>query len=122
MDNNNDSRLEVGDLVFSDPAGDYGCLVGKVIGITPLGSPRHETGNETDDIHVDFFAPYSLLYSETRKDEIAREFSGFYDRKMEYDELPLNDVIMAPESLVRLQGIDFFGRNTLLKSRHEAED
>ena len=121
MGNTNTDQQNIGDLVFSEPSGDYGCLVGKVIGITPLGSPEHDTGNETDDIHVDFFAPYSIAYSETRKAEIAQEFTGLYCRQMKFDELPLDDVIMPPESLISLYGADFTWKSSLLKSRQEAE-
>ena len=121
MGNTTWDELSVKDIVFSKPEGDYGCLVGRVISIIPLGSPEHDTGNETDDIHVDFFAPYSLLYSDNRKAEIEREFSSLYGKPVKYDELPLDDVIMAPESLVRLNGIGTWDMTRLLKSRSDAE-
>lgn len=51
--------LQVGDIVFSTPEDDYGCLVGTVIEIDIKGTPAHETENEGDDIHVDFENDYA---------------------------------------------------------------
>lgn len=115
------NKFEIGDLVFSIPQDEYGCLVGKVIEITKLGSPEHDTENMTDDIHVDFFTPYHLLYSDNRKNEIAKEFSELYGEPKKYDELPLDDVIMSPESLVNLNGIDNWTMEKIMSSREQAE-
>lgn len=118
---NSNSKIQPGDLVFSVPHGENGCLVGKVTAIVPLGSLEHESGNKTNDIHVDFFAPYSVRYSDKRTAEIAQEYSALYGKPLTYDELPLDDVIMSPDSLVRINGIDTWDRDTLLASREKAE-
>ena len=46
--------IRVGDTVVSVPIEDYACLIGVVKEIVPVGAENHDTGNETDDIHVNF--------------------------------------------------------------------
>jgi hypothetical protein len=114
-------EIKVGDIVFSVHDSEYGYLAGRVIEIVPLGSENHDTGNASDDIHVDFFAPYSIRYSEIRKAEIAQEFSELYGVAKKYDDLPLDDVIMPPESLIKLNPIHMDLLNHILASRKDAE-
>lgn len=116
--------INIGDLVFSTPESKYGyeCLVGKVIDIIPHELKDHGTIVYPNEIHVDFFAPYSVLYSDNRKDEIVKRFSVIIDMPNEYDKLPLGDVIMPPENLVKLNGkTDSWEMQKILSSYKEAE-
>ena len=110
--------LEVGDWVLSSPYGAYGCLVGQVIAIDKLGTPEHETENVTDDIHVDFFG---VDYPYSRTLEIEDEFSTLYGDAKCFDDLPIDDVIMAPEMLIRLPGIEFGDLDIILGSYEAAK-
>ena len=112
-------EIRTADWVIVKPDDDYGCLVGMVIEINPLGSPEHDTDNETDDIHVDFVTETS--YSDKRMSEIAEQFSDLYDEEKSFDDLALDDVIMSPDSLIRITGIDLSVYAELLKSREAAE-
>ena len=93
--------LRVGDLVISTPDNDYSCLVGRVLQINLLGSSEHaeETDNETDDIHVSFV---EFDYSKKRIAEIEDMFTELYGNKKLFDECCLDDVIMSPNSLIRI--------------------
>ena len=106
-------ELQVGDWVLSSPDDEYGCLVGQVIAIDKLGTPEHDTENDTDDVHVDF--TYHE-YSEERIVEIETDFSRLYGEPKEYDDLPLDDVIMAPEMLICLPGVEFDELSDILSS------
>ena len=97
-------ELRAGDLVISTPGDDYGCLIGTVLGIEKLGTPEHETDNETDDVHVDFF---DADYSDRRINEIEAKMSDLFYREMEFGACPLDDVIMAPNCLIRITGIGY---------------
>jgi hypothetical protein len=96
--------LYVGDWVVVRPEGDYGNLVGQVTAIDKLGMPEHDdNGNETDDVHVNFAA---VDFSETDKADFLEIFDYLNPKAEHFDELPLDDVIMAPESLISLTGLD----------------
>jgi hypothetical protein len=111
--------LFVGDIVFSAPQGnEYGLLVGRITEIIPHGSPEHDTGNPSDDIHVDFLIS---SYSDERENEIAAAFSAVYGEPKSFDDLPLDDVIMPPDSLVHINHIDSWSREKIMSSREEAE-
>lgn len=96
--------LKVGDLVLSTPEDDYSCLIGVVTQINLLGTPEHEaeTENETDDVHVNFDSNYSDL----RTREIEECFSELYQEEKRFEDISLDDVIMAPDCLIRIAGLD----------------
>lgn len=93
--------LRVGDTVVSTPTDEYGCLVGNVTAIDILGTPEHETDNESDDIHVDF----ENDYSDVRIAELEMQFSGLFSNPMHYNEIPLDDVIMESSDLMLFKDI-----------------
>ena len=94
-------EIRNGDWVIAIPSGPYGGFVGVVKEITPHGSPEHGTDNIGDDIHVDFMA---LGHPPWRYGEIEDYFNEEfnYDDTLLYDELPIDDVIMAPDMLIRV--------------------
>jgi len=96
-------ELRPGDLVLSTPDDEYACLVGRVTEIAILGTPEHETENETDDVYVDFT---EFDYSDQRIAEIEKMISALYGEKKAFDDCPIDLVIMGPESLIRITGID----------------
>ena len=93
--------VKPGDWVISTGNNDYAYLIGHVKKITKCGTREHteETTNDTDAIHVDFTA---FDYTPDRIEEIERQFSALYGQTKTYDELPLDDVIMAPKMLIRI--------------------
>jgi len=107
-----------GDTVLSTKDDDYCYLVGKVTRIAKLGSPEHESGNLTDDVFVDFLA---YPYAETRTNEIEEYLSRLYTREVKLDEAGLDEVIMAPEALVRIPTHEHELINALLSSAERAE-
>ena len=107
------------DWVIVVPSDEYGCLVGMVSEIDLLGSPEHGTNNKTDDVHVDFT---DTDYSDKRKSEIVEYMSELYGENRSFDELPLDDVIISPDSLIRITGIELCTLTRLLESRETAED
>lgn len=111
--------LRVGDLVLSVPDDDYSCLVGRVLRINLLGTPEHdaETENDTDDVHVDFM---EFAYSKKRIKEIEAVFSELYGYKKKYHECPIDDTIMAPETLIRITGINEKRLQLLLENEYNA--
>jgi hypothetical protein len=86
--------------------------------IRPLGSPEHDTGNEADDVCVDFTA---MDYSDKRKEEIADNMNLLCNRSRSFDELPLDNVVMLPDSLIRITGIDLPILANLIENRETAE-
>ena len=104
-------ELKQGDLVLSTPDEDYACLVGTVLAINKVGTPEHdaETENTTDDIHVDFM---NSDYSEERIREIEEMFSNLYRTPRTFEECPIDDTIMSPDTLIRITDI----RGDLLRS------
>jgi hypothetical protein len=112
-------EIQAGDLVIATPDDCHFGLIGRVICINPVGSEAHnqETANETDDVHVDFL---DLHYPKKRIKEIEAVFSDLYGEKKPFNEIPLDDVIMAPCCLIRLTGIDEGKLEQLLESGLEA--
>jgi hypothetical protein len=106
------------DWVIVISSDEYAYLVGMVSEIIPVGSPEHDTGNTTDDIHIDFM---DTDYSDKRKDEIVEQMSELYGEHRPFDELPLDDVIMSPNSLIRITGIELCMFERLLESQETAE-
>jgi len=96
--------VKPGDWVISAGNNDYAYLIGTVKDITKLGTPEHaaETDNDTDNIHVDFTA---FDYPPERIKEIEEVFSDLYDEPKIFDELPLDDVIMAPKMLINISNL-----------------
>jgi len=102
------------DWVIVVPSDTYGCLVGVVTEIIPFGSPEYDT----DDIHIDFM---DTDYSDKRKNEIVEQMSGLYGEDKPFDDLPLDNVIKYPDSLIRITGIELCILTKLLESRETAE-
>jgi hypothetical protein len=88
-----------GDWVMAAGNSDYKYLIGTVTSIDKLGLPEHGTENKADDIHVDFT---SFDYPSERIAEIIERFNNLYGEVKTFDELPLDDVIMAPNMLIRI--------------------
>jgi hypothetical protein len=100
--------LEVGDWIVATKDSDYMHLVGVITAIEKIGSPEHGTDNDTDDVHVDFTA---FNYPQVFVTEIEERFSGHYDVPVQFAEIPLDDVIMAPDMLVCISHIMDSGIN-----------
>jgi hypothetical protein len=101
------------------PNEEYGGLIGQVTAIDKLGSDEHDTDNETDDVHVEFI---SYGYSEVNE---ARIFAGLQKMRPDLtslDEFALDDVIMAPKTLVSLTGNDLERGDELFELREDAND
>ena len=103
-------ELRKGDVVVSYNANEYSYLAGIVRSITKHGTPEHDTGSPGDDIHVNFFA---LEYSPRRVSEIEGEFRKVYGDWRDIDDLPLDDVIMSPDMLIRANNIDLTSRDEM---------
>jgi hypothetical protein len=101
--------VQPGDWVISAANNDYKYLIGTVTGITKLGTPEHavETDNDTDNIHVDFTA---FAYPQERISEIEDHFSDLYGERKSFDDIALDDVIMAPNMLI---SITHLGQNEI---------
>ena len=112
-------EIRTGDWVIVKPNDSYGCLAGMVTEINHVGSPEHGTENETDDVHADFVT--DTVYSDRRKDEIAAQLSSLYGQEKQFGDLALDDVIMPPDSLIRITGIDLNMMEKILESREAAE-
>ena len=95
-------EISPGDWVLVTPDSSYGAMIGRVTAIDKRGAPEHGTGNPGDDIHVDFFA---TEYPESVKEEILWRFDGHSPAETAFGDLALDDVIMAPEMLIRITGI-----------------
>ncbi len=109
--------IEPGDWVIAKPDDDYGCLVGQVLYIEKLGTPEHESENLTDDVHVNFMA---VEYSKHMKAQILEAFDNLGSTAIHFEDLPLDDAIMAPESLI---SVDFSSNDLhiLTESYEKAE-
>jgi hypothetical protein len=95
--------VQPGDWVIAAGNSDYGYLLGTVTAIDKLGTPEHDsTDNDTDDIHVDFTA---FDYPPDRVAEIEETFTELYGEQKIFDELPLDDVIMAPDELISISNL-----------------
>ena len=113
-------ELKPGDLVISSPNDDYGCLVGTVLYIEKLGTPEHDTENETDDVHVNF---RDTEYSENRLQEIEQQIGELYGMPTTPSIWPavgIDDVIMSPDMLFRITGISRDELTSILDSRDNA--
>jgi len=83
-------EVEPGDSVIAAGNNDYRYLVGTVKGI------------EGGDVHVDFTA---FNYPPERIAEIEKYFSELYGEQKTFGELPLDDVIMAPDMLISISNL-----------------
>jgi len=96
-------EIRKGDFVLGAKNNDYAYLVGEVIEILKHGTPEHasETDNDTDSVHVNFKV---YRYPSWRELDITDFFNDLYNsvEAMSYDELSLDDVIMAPDMLIRI--------------------
>jgi len=94
-------KLKEGDIVVVAPCSDYSALIGCVKGIYYVGTEEHYkmTDNATDSVMVDFYNDYS----DKRIAEIEEQFRDLYDDdEKSYDELPIDETIMAPSELLRI--------------------
>ena len=91
--------VKPGDWVLSAANNDFRHMIGYVLDIVKLGTPGHaeETGNDSDNVHVDFTA---FDYPPERIAEFEERFSELYAMPKTWDELPLGDIIMAPDMLI----------------------
>ncbi|GHU58570.1 hypothetical protein FACS1894133_3570 [Clostridia bacterium] len=103
------------DVVISTGDSDYPFLVGEVNAVDKFGSEEHNSGNLTDDVFVDF---QSEEYSANRIKEIEEHFSKLYGESKRFADIPLDNVIMSPEWLIRVKESDI---QALLESRENAE-
>ena len=103
-------ELRPGDVVVSYNANEYSYLAGIVRNIVKLGDTEHDTDNATDDVYVDFTA---LEYTPRRVGEIEGEFRKVYGERREFGELPLDEVIMSPDMLIRANNIDLTNRDEM---------
>ncbi|KRK88755.1 hypothetical protein [Lentilactobacillus sunkii] len=78
-----------------EPVEDYRGLVGTVKEYHPLGSLSHDTDNASDDVIVSFDDEQRELLS-------APEYLPITENYPDVDDVPLDDVILAPESLRKL--------------------
>lgn len=113
-------ELRVGDYVIIVPDDDYGYLVGQVKAIDKLGTPEHDTGNPGDDIHVDFSV---FSYPPWQQNDFAEDFNDLfdYDEYKGFTELPLDDVIIAPDAIISLTGISDEKINNFITDPDAAE-
>ena len=113
-------ELKVGDTVVSNNnAAGYDYLVGTVIEINKVGTPEHEddTDNDTDNIHVNFL---HSCYSPQRIREIETALSELYGESKSFDDLALDDVIMASDMLLQINGIPEEDMTALLDNEASA--
>ncbi len=111
-------ELRKGDMVLSTSASDYAYLIGTVLSVEKLGAPEHDTGNETDDIHVNFMA---FEYSESRMREIEKMIGDLYGNSIPAADILPDYVIMAPDMLIRITGIEREELDAILDSRENAD-
>ena len=116
--NDINGELQVRDLVISTGDNDFAYLVGEIIEIRKLGTPEHDTENETDDIVVDFTI---AAYSDERIAEIEAAASELYGEPKSFEEFPLDMVIMAPEELIKITDLAQDEYDSLLKSEAQAK-
>jgi len=115
-------EIRKGDFVIAADNNDYAYLAGEVIEIMKLGTPEHaeEVDNDTDSVHVNFMA---LPYPPKRQDEILEYFYGLSNsyENLAYNELPLDDVIMASDMLIRITDLGDDRINALVCDYEEAK-
>ncbi len=90
-------EIQQGDWVIVKPDNDYGCLVGQIEYIHPLGSRLHDEGHKTDDVHVSFV---NVEYTKLEKARLLEAFSHLYPSAETFDDMPLDDVTMSPDDLI----------------------
>jgi len=114
-------ELRAGDLVISIPGDAYGCLIGTVLEIKNIGTPEYEARphNNTKNVHVDFF---DAVYSDKRIREIEAKMSDMLFQEMEFGNCPLDDVVMAPNCLIRISGIEYEKLQEITDSNDNAID
>jgi hypothetical protein len=112
------SFVQPGDWVMAAGNNDYRYLIGTVKEIDILGTPGHETDNDTDDVHVDFTA---FEYPPERITEIERRFAVLTGNAASFSQLPLDDVIMAPKMLISLSHIGTDERTFMGNVCHNCE-
>jgi hypothetical protein len=95
-------EIRPGDWVIAAPNNDYGSLVGQVTAIDKIGTPDHGTDNSGDDIHVNFTA---REYSKQMQSDILAHFDNQGSTVIHFDDLPLDDVLMAPDMLINITGL-----------------
>ena len=115
-------EIRKGDFVIAACNNDYAYIAGEVIEILKLGTPEHaaETDNSTDSVHVNF---KTYHYPPWRQSDIEDYFYGLNDTSedLPYDELPLDDVVMAPDMLIRITDLDDDKINDLVCDYDEAK-
>jgi rubredoxin len=95
--------LKPGDLALLTPDnGVLPCLPGRIKAIDILGSAAHTSGNRTDDVHMDFTGDYN----ERRKREIIAMDASLRGLEVSFDEICLDDVIIAPSHLIGISEIE----------------
>jgi len=111
--------LRVGDLVISTPDDEYSCLVGRVVDVKLAGTPGHseEADNATDNVHVNFA---EFDYPKQRVSEIEGLLTRYCGEEKQITDCPLDDVIMAPGTLIRITGMDDIRLKHLLASGFNA--
>lgn len=86
------------------------------------GTPEHaaETDNETDSVHVNFKA---FRYPPWQTVSIGEYFNALHDsaEPVAYEDLALDDVIMAPNMLIRITDLSDEKINELVCDYDEAE-
>ena len=83
----------IGGMVWANDESDYRGLFGRITEIRD-GADK-DTENEGPDIYCDFMVPEQ----EYMVNEIEKRFSALYRTPKHMNELPLDDVIMAPDML-----------------------
>ncbi len=112
-----------GDTVLSIKDIDYSCLVGTVLYIDKAGTPDHQTDNDGDDIHVNFMV---AEYSENRMLEIQDMLWDLDGRPTPpkpgvLPPLDIDDVIMAPDMLIRITDVEREVMTDILDSGKKTE-
>ncbi|GHV11698.1 hypothetical protein FACS1894219_03270 [Clostridia bacterium] len=110
-------QIDVGDRVIPVTEKAYSGLIGHVMQIDKTGTDAHDTDNPGDDVHVDFTC---VNYKPNEISAIEANFAELYGERKSFYELPLDDVIMAPEMLVSLTGSDIEVTDGLTESLIEA--
>jgi len=115
-------KIYRGDYVIAIGNNDYAYLIGKITEILKHGTPEYaeETDNDTDSVHVNFMI---LPYSSRREVTIVEHFNSLCNSNetMFFGELPIDDVIMAPNMLIRITELGEDKINNLLSDCDEAK-
>ena len=109
--------LGVGDLVLStaECAG-FPCLPGRVTKLHLLGSEKHDTQNESDDVYVDFRGCYKMA----RKREIVSAFTPSYEVPPAFEDIRLDNIIMSPGSLLNISDITATSLEAVMEKEENA--